>query len=169
MATHAEFSFPSVTSAGVKGIRTIGEGHPTYIIAEMSCNHLGSKDRAIEIVHAAAAAGADAIKLQTYTGDTITLNCDKPWFKLGYDGVDTQWGNKSLHSLFQKAHTPWDWTAELFELARSLGMDAFSSPFDSTAVDFLESMDTPLYKVALGFILQLRVPNGDRIRVEQAL
>ena len=100
-------------------------------------------------MRAAAEAGADCIKLQTYTGDTITLNCDKPWFKLGYDGVDTQWEEgKTLHALFEGAHTPWDWTPKLIKLAHSLGIDCFSSPFDHTAVDFLEGLGVPMYKIA---------------------
>merc|ERR1711865_268451 len=127
------FTFPSVTKYAdpETGMRTIGRDYPTYVIAEMSCNHLGSYDRAVEIVHAAAEAGADCLKMQTYTGDTITLE-----------------GDKSLHELFQKAHTPWEWQPKIFELARSLGMDAFSSPFDHTAVDFLESQNVPMYKIA---------------------
>jgi len=142
------FTFPSVTKYAVNGMRTIGRDYPTYVIAEMSCNHLGSYERAVEIVHAAADAGADCLKMQTYTGDTITLEAEQAWFRLGYDGVETQWGDKSLHELFQKAHTPWEWQGKIMELARSLGMDAFSSPFDHTAVDFLESLDVPMYKIA---------------------
>jgi pseudaminic acid synthase len=149
------FTFPSVTKYAVNGMRTIGRDFPTYVIAEMSCNHLGSYERAEEIVRAAADAGADCLKMQTYTGDTITLDCDKPWFRLGYDGVDTQWGDKSLHELFQKAHTPWEWQPKLMELSRSLGMDCFSSPFDHTAVDFLESLDVPMYKIASMEIVDL--------------
>jgi len=86
--------------------------------------------------------------MQTYTGDTITMKCDKPWFRLGSDGVETQWGDKTLHELFQKAHTPWDWQPKLMKLAHSLGIDCFSSPFDHTAVDFLESLNVPMYKIA---------------------
>lgn len=142
------FVIPSVSKYAVNGYRTIGRDYPTYIIAELSCNHLGSYDRAEEVVRAAAEAGADCLKMQTYTGDTITLDSDKPWFRLGYDGVKTQWGDKSLHELFQKAHTPWDWQEKLIKLANSLGMDGFSSPFDHTAVDFLESLNVPLYKIA---------------------
>ena len=123
-------------------------GYPSYIIADMSCNHHGSYEKAEEIVRAAAVAGADAIKLQTYTGDTITLNCDKPHFILGNDGVKTSWETQSLWKLFQGAHTPWDWSKKLQSLAHSLGMDFFSSPFDHTAVDFLESLDVPMYKIA---------------------
>lgn len=106
-------------------------------------------------MRASAEAGADCLKMQTYTGDTITLDADEPWFRLGYDGIDTQWGDKSLHELFQKAHTPWEWQPKLMELARSLGMDAFSSPFDHTAVDFLESLDVPMYKIASMEIVDL--------------
>eukprot|EP00942_MAST-04A_sp_MAST-4A-sp1_P006702 g6702.t1 len=114
----------------------------------MSCNHLGSYERAEAIVRAAAATGCDAIKLQTYTGDTITLNCDKPHFVLGHDGVKTQWGTQTLWKLFEGAHTPWEWFPKLQALAHSLNIDFFSSPFDHTAVDFLEQLDTPILKVA---------------------
>jgi len=125
--------------------RKIGPGYPAYIIAELSCNHLGSLEKAKEILRAAAKTGADAFKLQTYTGDTITLNCQNEHFLLK-DG--TQWDGKYLWDLFEGAHTPWAWHKELFDLAKELGMDAFSSPFDETAVDFLEELDVPVYKVA---------------------
>jgi N-acetylneuraminate synthase/pseudaminic acid synthase len=128
------------------GGRLVGAGHPTYIIAELSGNHDGSYEKAIAIVHAAKASGADALKLQTYTADTITLRCDKPDFQLP---SDSPWKEKRLlHSLYEKAHTPWEWHAGIFREARKLGMHAFSSPFDATAVDLLEELEVPAYKIA---------------------
>lgn len=124
--------------------RPIGPGHPTYIIAELSCNHLQNYDLAVELVHAAHRAGADAVKLQTYTPDTITLNCDNEYFKIN----GTIWEGNNLYNLYQQTMTPWEWTPKLKALANSLGMDLFSSPFDLTAVDYLESVGVPCYKVA---------------------
>lgn len=116
------------------------------IVAEMSGNHNGSLDRALDIVRAAASAGADAVKIQTYTADTITLDVDAPAFRVS-DGHGL-WGSRSLHELYQEAHTPWDWHEPIFSLAKDLGLTAFSTPFDETAVDFLESLGVPLYKIA---------------------
>jgi pseudaminic acid synthase len=116
------------------------------IIAEISGNHNGSLDRALDIVRAAAAAGAHAVKLQTYTADTITLDVDTPAFRLSAD--HELWGSARLYELYQKAYTPWEWHAPVFDLARELGMIAFSTPFDETAVEFLEGLDVPLYKIA---------------------
>ncbi len=113
-------------------------------IAEVSANHLGSLERAKEIIGAAANAGATAVKLQTYTADTMTLNL--PSLKVS-DG-HSLWGGKSLYQLYEEAHTPWEWHEELFELARSLNLIPFSSPFDLSAVEFLESLDAPMYKIA---------------------
>jgi len=124
--------------------RDIGPGHATYIIAEMSCNHHQDLDQALSIVQAAAEAGCDAIKLQTYTPDTITIDCSNEHFTL--DG--SLWSGRNLHSLYQEAFTPWEWHEQLFTEARRLGMHAFSSPFDDSAVDFLEQLDVPCYKVA---------------------
>lgn len=127
------------------GTHTVGPDEPTYIIAEMSANHNGSKERALRIIDAAAEAGADAIKLQTYTADTITIDCDNKYFQITQG---TLWDGMTLHKLYEQAYTPWEWQPELKNYAESLGLDCFSSPFDPTAVDFMESMDMPAYKIA---------------------
>jgi pseudaminic acid synthase len=127
------------------GRRVIGSGHPVYVIAELSANHHRELDTARALVHAAAAAGADAVKLQTYTADTITLNERSASFRIQHGTV---WDGAVLHDLYAQAATPWEWHGELFALARSLGLDAFSTPFDSTAVTFLAGLDVPAYKVA---------------------
>jgi pseudaminic acid synthase len=119
-------------------------GNNVLFIAEVSANHLGSFERAKEIVVAAAKAGASAVKFQTYTAETMTLDVDN--FKVSDD--HELWGGRRLYSLYQEAHTPWEWHPELFELCRSLNVLPFSSPFDLTAVTFLESLDTPMYKIA---------------------
>ena len=118
--------------------------HQCYIIAEISANHNGKLERAEAIVSAAADAGADAIKLQTYTADTLTIPCDNEYFRI----KGTLWEGKTLHDLYQEACTPWEWQPRLKALANDLGMDCFSTPFDATAVDFLEKMDVPCHKVA---------------------
>jgi len=122
---------------------TIGPGQPVFMIAEMSGNHNRDLARAHAIIDAAADAGADALKLQTYTADTITLNSDRPEFSLTWQGK-----TRTLYELYQEGTTPWEWHAELFAHARERGMVPFSSPFDLTAVDFLEGLQTALYKVA---------------------
>ena len=127
------------------GGREVGQGRPAFIIAELSANHLQRFDLALDTVRAAKEAGADAIKLQAYTPDTITIDCDKEYFQIKQG---TLWDGKTLYQLYQEAYTPWEWHPELRELARKLGLICFSSPFDSTAVDFLETMDVPAYKVA---------------------
>jgi pseudaminic acid synthase len=124
--------------------KEIGVGG-AYIIAELSGNHNQSIDLAIETIKAVATTGADAIKLQTYTADTITLNVDKPGFMTDSDGL---WAGQTLYSLYEKAYTPWDWHPELKKVAELNGLDFFSSPFDFTSVDFLESLDVPAYKIA---------------------
>ena len=116
------------------------------IVAEISGNHNGSLDRALDIVRAAAGAGAHAVKLQTYTADTITLDVDGPAFRLS-EGHEL-WGSRRLYDLYVEAHTPWEWHAPVFELARELGLIAFSTPFDETAVEFLEGLGVPMYKIA---------------------
>lgn len=116
----------------------------TFIIAEMSANHNQHKDTAIETIKAAKKAGADAIKIQTYTADTLTLDCDKPDFVCG-KGL---WEGQTLYSLYQKAYTPWEWHKEIFHVAKEEGLVCFSTPFDKTAVDFLEDLDNPIYKIA---------------------
>ncbi|MGG5171231.1 pseudaminic acid synthase [Pseudarthrobacter sp. J1738] len=124
----------------------IGSTEKPFIIAEMSGNHNGSLQRALDIVDMVADSGAQAVKLQTYTADTITIDSNKPQFQIGEDHA--LWGGKNLYKLYTEAHTPWDWHAPIFERARERGLIAFSSPFDSTAVDLLESLDVPLYKIA---------------------
>jgi len=124
----------------------IGNNLKPFVIAEMSGNHNSSLDRALDIVRAAAKAGAHALKLQTYTADTITLNQRGGLFEIS--NPDSLWYGKHLYELYKEAHTPWEWHKEIFQLANELGMVAFSSPFDETAVDFLESLDVPAYKIA---------------------
>ncbi|MDA8875941.1 pseudaminic acid synthase [bacterium] len=116
-----------------------------YIIAEISANHNGSLGTALEMVKIAKEAGADAVKIQTYTADTLTLDSDQDYFKIG---GGTLWDGQTLYQLYQEAHTPWDWHEAIFKEARNLGIDCFSTPFDETAVDFLEQFDPPFYKIA---------------------
>lgn len=116
-----------------------------FIIAEMSANHNQDFDEAVKIIEAAKAAGADAIKLQTYTPDTLTIDCDNEYFQIG---SGTIWEGQILYDLYETASTPWEWQPELKRIANSIGLELFSSPFDSTAVDFLEEMDVDIYKIA---------------------
>lgn len=125
--------------------RKIGRTCPTYVIAEMSANHGQDYERAMEMVHAAKEVGADAIKLQTYTPDTLTIDCDNDYFRIG---KGTIWEGKNLYELYKEAYTPWDWQPRLQNIARDIGLDFFSTPFDPTAVDFLEGMNVPCHKVA---------------------
>ncbi len=125
--------------------RPIGQQHPCFIIAELSANHNGSLETAIETIKAAKKAGADAIKLQTYTPDTITLNVKNDYFRLAHG---TLWDGKYLYELYQEAYTPWEWHEQLFNVAREEGLICFSSPFDNTAVDLLQSLNAPAYKIA---------------------
>ena len=127
------------------GQHTIGLGGDAYIVAELSANHKQDYDQAVRIIHAAKEAGADAVKLQTYTADTITIRCDRPEFRIG---GGTLWDGRTLHDLYAEAYTPWEWQPRLKRVADDLGLDLFSSPFDETAVDFLEQMAVPAYKVA---------------------
>lgn len=133
----------STTGLTIAG-RRIGHGHPCFVVAELSANHGGSLDRALQLVHLAAEAGADAVKIQTYTADTITLDSDAECFRIR----GTIWDGRRLHDLYQEAHTPWEWHAAIFAEARKLGLIAFSTPFDPTAVDFLETLEVPCHKIA---------------------
>lgn len=126
--------------------RKIGADYPPFIIAEMSGNHNQSLAQALKIVEEAAASGAHALKLQTYTADTMTLNLAEGDFFI--DDIDSLWKGKSLYELYQEAYTPWEWHEGIFKRARDLGLIVFSTPFDETAVDFLESLDVPCYKIA---------------------
>ena len=125
--------------------RSIGRKQKVYIIAEMSANHNHNFEQAIELLKAAKHAGADAVKLQTYTPDTITIDCDNKYFRIG---KGTIWEGKNLYELYKEAYTPWEWHPKLKETADILGLDLFSTPFDLTAVDYLEEMEVPAYKVA---------------------
>jgi N-acetylneuraminate synthase len=128
------------------GSRGIGSGMAPLVVAEMSGNHNQSLERALAIVEAAAKAGAHALKIQTYTADTMTLDLAEGEFFIADSG--SLWKGKSLYQLYQEAHTPWEWHKPIFDRCRELGMIGFSSPFDATAVDFLESLDVPCYKIA---------------------
>ncbi len=127
------------------GNKLVGGDAKTFIVAEVSANHLQDFERAKAIIKAAADAGADAVKLQTYTADTITLDCDNDYFQITQGTI---WDGTTLHKLYQEAFTPWEWQPELMKYANELGMECFSSPFDHTAVDFMEEMDMPAYKIA---------------------
>lgn len=124
--------------------RKVGSGYPTYIIAEMSGNHAGSLTHAKEIIHAAAESGADCIKIQTYTPDTMTIDCHNEYF----DITEGTWKGENLYALYQKAYTPWEWQEELRDEARAAGIDFLSTPFDNTSVDFLEGLGVSFYKIA---------------------
>jgi len=125
--------------------RRIGVGHPAYIIAEMSANHNQDFDQAVQIIRAAKDAGADAVKLQTYTPDTMTIDCRNKYFQIG---KGTVWEGRNLYELYGEAFTPWDWQPELKAVAEDLSLHCFSTPFDEAAVDFLESMKAPAHKIA---------------------
>lgn len=126
------------------GEKEIGVGRPAYVIAEMSANHAGSLARAKEIIHAAKESGADCIKIQTYTPDTMTIDCDNKYFYIS----DGTWEGENLYHLYEKAYTPWEWQQELKEEAGKVGIDFLSTPFDRTSVDFLEDLGVDFYKIA---------------------
>lgn len=125
--------------------RQVGDGAPVYIVAEMSANHHQSFEQAVRILEAAKESGADAVKLQTYTPDTMTIHCDNQDFRLA---KNTPWAGYNLYDLYEEAYTPWDWQPRLKEIAAELELDFFSTPFDHTAVDFLENLGIPVYKIA---------------------
>jgi len=127
------------------GARAIGAGSPVYVIAEVSANHHQNFDQAVKIVRAAKEAGADAVKLQTYTADTITIACNREPFRVG---GGTVWDGRYLHELYSEAYTPWEWQPQLKQIANDLGMDCFASAFDDSAVDFLENLGVPAHKIA---------------------
>ena len=131
--------------------RIISHQNPAYIIAEMSANHAGSLSHALEIAHAAKESGADCIKVQTYTADTITLDCRKPDFML----KSGTWSGYNLHDLYKEAYTPWEWQGKIKEEADKIGIDFLSSPFDKTAVDFLEDINVGFYKIASSEIVDI--------------
>lgn len=124
--------------------RIIGPGHPTYMVAEMSANHNQDFDQAVQIIRAAKEAGADAVKLQTYTPDTLTIDCDNEYFRI----KGTLWEGRNLYDLYGEAYTPWEWQPKLKEVANELGLELFSTPFDITSVDFLEKMGVAVHKIA---------------------
>ncbi len=132
--------------------RKIGPGEPAYLIAELSANHNQSLEKAVELIHAAKTAGADAVKLQTYTPDTLTIRCDNEYFRIGSGSL---WAGRNLYDLYSEAYTPWDWQPKLQEVARTIGLDLFSTPFDFSAVEFLERMEVPAYKIASFEIVDL--------------
>src|SRR3989304_1360534 len=124
--------------------RKIGNSQWVFIVAELSANHLHDFELAVKTIKAMKGAGADAVKLQTYTADTLTVNCDNEYFRIKQD---TLWDGKTLYQLYKEAYTPWEWQPKLKQIAEERGLIFFSTPFDKTAVDFLEDLDVPAYKV----------------------
>jgi pseudaminic acid synthase len=127
------------------GDRAIGPGHPVYIVAELSANHGGKLDRALELVAAVAECGVDAVKLQTYRPESLTVDSDAPPFRVG---EGTLWAGRRLYDLYDEAQTPWEWHEAIFAAAHAVGIDCFSTPFDEAAIEFLEQFDPPAYKIA---------------------
>jgi sialic acid synthase SpsE len=134
--------------------RRISTGESVYIVAEMSANHHQSLDQAVRIIETAKESGADAIKLQTYTPDTLTISCNNDYFRIG---KGTLWEGRSLHDLYAEAYTPWEWQPKLKKVANDLGMDLFSTPFDYTAIEFLRKMNVPAYKIASFELVDLQL------------
>ncbi len=128
--------------------REIGEGRPCFVVAELSGNHGGSRERALRLVEEAAAAGCDAVKLQTYTADTMTIPSDQEWFVVGGKDNPEAWQGRTLYQLYQQAHTPWEWHEPLQRAATRAGVVFFSTPFDESAVEFLEGLNVPCHKIA---------------------
>lgn len=137
-------SRPQINIAG----RIIGEGHPCFIVAELSGNHHQKFDEAVKLIEVAAKAGVDAVKLQTYTPDTLTIRSNKKWFLVDSKDTPDSWNKRTLYELYSTAYTPWDWQPKLKKIAEDLGTILFSTPFDETAVEFLENMSVPCYKIA---------------------
>lgn len=127
------------------GGRRLGAGAACFLVAELSGNHNGKLERALDLVRAAREAGADAVKLQTYTADTLTIDSEQPWFRIAGDNA---WKGRTLYDLYQEASTPWEWHPEIFRCARELGLEVFSTPFDQTAIDYLERFQPALHKIA---------------------
>ena len=125
--------------------KPIGATCPVYIIAELSANHNQDFNEAVKLIHAATEAGANAVKIQTYTPDTLTLKCNNDYFRIG---TGTQWEGKNLYELYGEAYTPWEWQPKLQKIANDTGLDFFSTPFDPTSVEFLQQMDVPAFKIA---------------------
>ncbi len=138
------YGAPSARRAFDFGKRRVGPGEPTFIVAEMSANHGGSLEQAIRVLHAAKEAGADAVKIQTYTADTMTLDIDRPPFVVKLDA----WSGRTLYDLYEEAHTPWAWHSRLKQVADEIDIPLFSSPFDAKAVELLETLNVPAYKIA---------------------
>ena len=127
------------------GDKFVGDNHPVFIIAELSANHMNNFDVAVKTIKAMAESGADAVKFQTFTPDTITIDCDNEYFQIKQGTV---WDGQVLHELYEDAYMPWAWQPKLKEIAEDLGLIVFSSPFDKSSVDFLEKMNVPAYKIA---------------------
>lgn len=135
-----------MSTSGVRiGDHLVGPGHPVYIVAELSANHGGRLDRALELVATVAECGVDAVKLQTYTPDSLTIDSDAPPFRVA---EGTLWSGRRLYDLYEEAQTPWEWHEAIFAAARAAGIDCFSTPFDEAAIEFLEGLDPPAYKIA---------------------
>jgi pseudaminic acid synthase len=145
-ATDATIYFEAGSELMMKiGNRPVGPGYPVYIVAELSANHGQDFDQAVQIIHAMKGAGADAVKVQTYTADTLTIACDNELFRI--DG-GTLWDGRTLHDLYLEAALPWEWQVKLQAVANEVGLDFFSTPFDATAVEFLEKLNVPVHKIA---------------------